>query len=128
MAAIEKTAADARLVLASVAGRNVESQKAALEAALSALQAPGVAQIADTLLEEAGFVTRSDEEDATAKAAAQQQMMQQEQMEQEQAAQAQQQAEQEQAVMAQQEQAQQQQPQPQDPAQQMQGQPQLQEG
>lgn len=128
MAAIEKTAADARLVLASVAGRNVESQKAALEAALSALQAPGVAQIADTLLEEAGFVTRSDEEDATAKAVAQQQMMQQEQMEQEQAAQAQQQAEQEQAAMAQQEQAQQQQPQPQDPAQQMQGQPQLQEG
>lgn len=121
MAAIEKTAADAKHVLASVAGLNVASQKAALEAALAALSAPGAVRVADALLDEAGFVSRTDEEEATAKAVAQEQMMQQQQMEQEQAAQ--QQAEQEQAAMAQQEQAQQ--PQPQDPAQQQQGQPQF---
>ena len=121
MAAIDKTAADAKLVLASLAGKNIDTQKAAIEAALAALSAPGAVRVADSLLNEAGFVSRTDEEEATAKAVAQEQMMQQQQMEQEQAAQ--QQAEQEQAAMAQQEQAQQ--PQPQDPAQQQQGQPQF---
>lgn len=120
MAAIEKTAADAKLVLASLAGKNIDTQKAAIEAALAALTTPGAVRVADTLLDEAGYVSRSQEEEATAKAVGQAQAMQQEQMEQEQAAQAQQQAEQEQAAMAQQEQAQQQQPQ--DQAQQ-QGQP-----
>ena len=120
MAAIDKTAADAKLVLASLAGKNIDTQKAAIEAALAALTTPGAVRVADTLLDEAGYVSRSQEEEATAKAVGQAQAMQQEQMEQEQAAQAQQQAEQEQAAMAQQEQAQQQQPQ--DQAQQ-QGQP-----
>lgn len=125
MASIDKIAADAKHVLASVAGLNVGSQKAALEAALAALSAPGAARVADTILGESGFVSRTEEEEATSKAVAQvqEQQQQQQQMEQEQAAQAQQQAEQEQAAMAQQEQAQQQQPQ--DPAQQQQGQPQF---
>lgn len=121
MAGIEKVKAEIKNILASTAGSNLNSHKVALEAALAALSTPAAIRVADTLLDEAGVVSRSEEEEATAKAVGQAEAMQQEQMEQEQAAQ--QQAEQEQAAMAQQEQAQQQQPQ--DPAQQQQGQPQF---
>ena len=117
MATIDKMGADVKQILAAVAGQNVQTQKAALEAALTAISAPGAAITADSLLDEAGFVTRSDEEDATARAAAQQMSMMQQQAEQEQAAQ--QQAQQQQMQeQAQQEQAMQQQP---DQAQQGQG-------
>lgn len=119
MASIDKLGVEVKQILAAVAGQNVNSQKAALEAALAAISAPGAARVADTLLEEAGFVSRTDEEDATAKAAAQEQMMAQQQMEQEQAAQ-QQAQQQEMEAQAQQEQAMQQQEQP-DQAQQEQG-------
>ena len=111
MASIDKLGVEVKQILAAVAGQNVNSQKAALEAALAAISAPGAARVADTLLEEAGFVSRTEEEDATAKAAAQEQMMAQQQMEQQQAAQ--QQAQQQQMeAQAQQEQAMQQQEQP----------------
>ena len=106
MASIDKLGVEVKQILAAVAGQNVNSQKAALEAALAAISAPGAARVADTLLEEAGFVSRTEEEDATAKAAAQEQMMAQQQMEQEQAQQQQMEAQ------AQQEQAMQQQEQP----------------
>ena len=81
MASIDKLGVEVKQILAAVAGQNVNSQKAALEAALAAISAPGAARVADTLLEEAGFVSRTEEEDATAKAAAQEQMMAQQQME-----------------------------------------------
>lgn len=119
MASIDKLGVEVKQILAAVAGQNVNSQKAALEAALAAISAPGAARVADTLLEEAGFVSRTEEEDATAKGAAQEQMMAQQQMEQQQAAQ-QQAQQQEMEAQAQQEQAMQQQEQP-DQAQQEQG-------
>ena len=100
MASIDKIAADAKHVLASVAGLNVGSQKAAVEAALAILSAPGAARVADSLLGEAGFVSRSEEEDATSKALAQvQEQEQQAQQQQElQAAQQQEMAQQQMAA------------------------------
>lgn len=104
MASIDKIAADAKHVLASVAGLNVGSQKAALEAALAALSAPGAVRVADSLLSEAGFVSRSEEEDATSKALAQvQEQEQQAQQQQEQQAAQQQEMAQQQQMAAEQE-------------------------
>lgn len=58
-----KADADTQAVLASIAGTNVASQKAALEAALAILSAPPVVPIADAVLHEAGFVSRTEQED-----------------------------------------------------------------
>ena len=107
MAATDKITADTKHVLASVAGLNVGSQKAALEAALAAISMPGAVRVADGLLDEAGFVSRTEEEEATAKAVGQAQAMQQQQMEQQQAAQQEQQAQQQQAEQQQEAQSQQ---------------------
>lgn len=62
VAAAAKTQADARAVLASLAGSNVAAQKAALEAAMLMLSAPPAVPVADRLLHESEFVSRSDRE------------------------------------------------------------------
>lgn len=63
-----KVEADAKAVLAGLAGTNVATQVAALQAALAMLTAPGVVPVADGVLHEAGFVSRT-EEDAAAQEA-----------------------------------------------------------
>lgn len=109
---MDKISTETKHVLASIAGMNISTQKAALEAALAAVSVPGVVRVADGLLDEAGFISKGSEEEATAKAVGQVQSMQQEQMqqqEQQQQMQMQQQQEQQQAeqqAMAEQEQQQ----------------------
>ena len=70
-----KAIADARKTMASIPGLTVDAQNKALEAAMKALSAPGVADAADLIMHEAGFDSRSDQEQA-AMAAAQQQRQQ----------------------------------------------------
>ena len=50
-----KAGAEVRKVIAGIAGDNVAAQKAALEAALALLSAPAVADVADSILQSAGF-------------------------------------------------------------------------
>ena len=105
MATIQKINVDTEHVLASISGLNINAQKAALEAALAAISAPGAVRVADGMLDEAGFVSQTQKNEATAQAAAEAQQRQQ--MEQQQAAQQEQemmQAQQEQAAMQQQQQ------------------------
>lgn len=104
MASIDKVQAESKKILGSLAGENIQTQKAALEAALAALSAPGAVRVADSLLSEAGFVSRSEEEDATSKALAQvQEQEQQAQQQQEQQAAQQQEMAQQQQMVAEQE-------------------------
>lgn len=90
----------AQKTMVDMAGTNVNTQKAAVEAAQTAMIAPGILPVADALLKESGFVSKSEEE-------AQQEAAQQQQLAAQQQAQAQQ--EQQQAEQAQQEQMQQEQ-------------------
>lgn len=83
-------------VQTEMANTNVNTQKAAVEAAQTAMIAPGILPVADALLKESGFVSRSEEE-------AQQEAAQQQQMAEQQAAQ-EQQAQQEQMAAEQQQQ------------------------
>lgn len=63
-------------IQAAIAGNNVETQRAALETALAMLQAPAVVPVADTVLRESGFVSRTEqEEEAAQQQAAEQQAM-----------------------------------------------------
>ena len=92
----QKSQASAQQVLAAMAGQNVTTQKAALEAALAMISAPQVVPMADTILHESGFVSRTEQEEAAAQAQdAEQQAMIEAQAAQEQAM-AEQQAQQEQ--------------------------------
>ena len=95
-----KTGADAKRIIAAIAGLNVETQAAALEAALVMIQSPPAVPVADGVLHEAGFVSRSEQEDDQQR----NQAMQAEQAKQQAAAQqqAQQQAAQQQAAAKQQ--------------------------
>lgn len=95
----QKSGAEIAKIQAGLASDNVNTQKAALEAAIQILQAPGVTPISDSILHESGFVSRTEQEQDERKA---------------QQAQAQQQAMAEQQAMAQQ---QQQQSSPQQPGQ-----------
>lgn len=67
-AGAKQAEASAQQVLASMAGQNVTTQKAALEAALAMISAPQVVPIADTILHESGFVSRTEQEEAAAAA------------------------------------------------------------
>lgn len=58
-----KAEADTQSILSAIAGKNVEAQKAALEAALAVLSAPQTVPIADAMLHESGFAGRSELED-----------------------------------------------------------------
>lgn len=98
MASVGKAQADAKKVLGSLAGENVQTQLAALQAAIAAISTPGAVGVADGILHESGFVSRTEEDAATQAAVEQAQQQQQEQAAQQQAAQEQQQAEQQQAA------------------------------
>lgn len=79
-AAIQKEQASIRQIMGALAGQNVDTQRKALETALLALQAPGAVRVADGMLHEGGFISRSEEEDAANQAeqvAAAQQLEQQ---------------------------------------------------
>lgn len=104
-AEVQKIQANVRQIMGSLAGQNVNTQAAALQAALAALTAPGAVRVADGMLHEAGYVSRSEEEDVAAQAeqAAAAQQLQQSAQQQDQ------QAQQEQAAAEQQLQPQQQQ-------------------
>ena len=97
----QKAQADVRKLLADIASGNVDAQRAAVEAATLMLQAPAAVPVADTILHESGFKSRTEDEQQQAAAMAQaQQAQQQQQMQadmQQQAQQEQQAAEQQQA-------------------------------
>ncbi len=95
----------AQKAASDIAGTNVNTQKLAVEAAQTAMIAPGILPVADALLKESGFKSKSEEE-AEQVAAEQQQMAQQQQAQaQQEQQQAQQQAEQQQPDGAMQQQA-----------------------
>lgn len=77
-------------VQTEMANTNVNTQKSAVEAAQTAMIAPGILPVADALLKESGFVSRSEEEAqrvaAQEQQAAEQQMAQEQQAQQEQMA------------------------------------------
>jgi hypothetical protein len=77
----------AQKTMTDMAGVNVNTQKAAVETAQTAMIAPGILPVADALLKESGFVSASEEQ-------AQQEAAQQQQIAHQQQAQQQQQAEQ----------------------------------
>lgn len=101
----KRAEAGAQEIMGKLAGQNVQTQKAALETALAMLMAPQTVGVADTVLHESGFASRTEQEQA-----AQAQAMEQAQQEQ-----AEQQAMQQQEVEQQAAQAQQQSQQPQQP-------------
>lgn len=89
----QKAGANAQQILAQMAGQNVSTQKAALEAALAMISAPQVVPVADTILHESGFQSRTEQETiAQEQAAAEQQAIIEQQAAEEQAMQQQQQA------------------------------------
>lgn len=94
MIASQKDGALIKQIFGSIAGENIQTQKTALEAALAAISVPGAVRVADGLLHEAGFKSRTEEDQETAQAVAaaqQEQAMMQEQQAQAQQEQAQQQ-------------------------------------
>jgi hypothetical protein len=93
----EQTMALAQEALAKIPGHNVDAQQKALDAAQVAIAVPAAAQVADYILSESGFVSKSDKEAA--------QLAQLQAAQEQQAA-----AQQQQAAAAQQAQAEQEQP------------------
>lgn len=74
----EKAQADAaragvqvQQIVSQIAGQNVNTQKAALDAALAVIAAPPAIDVADTILHQAGYRSRAEEEDDALRAAAQ---------------------------------------------------------
>ena len=98
MAAAQKASADAQKVLASIAGTNVDAQQVALQTALAMIASPAAVPVADGVLHEAGFRSRTEQEDDAKREAAMQAAQAQQQA---------QQAEQQQAAMQEQQAAQQ---------------------
>lgn len=91
----QKAGAQIMQIQADVTGKNVQAQNTAVDAALKIASAPVVTKVADTLLNEAGFISRTENESNMAQAAraqdaeaaaAQEQQMMAEQQAQEQAA------------------------------------------
>ena len=101
-----KTEAQAADLASKTVGSKVSAQNAALDAAHKAIAVPAAANVADHILAESGFTSKSDMEDAAAAASAQQQ----------QAAAAQQEAAAQQQQQQQQQEQQQQPPAPRQPA------------
>lgn len=117
--AAQKDQASIKQILSTLAGTNVDTQAAAIAAAFTAVQNPGIVPVADRILHESGFTSRTeDEHNQAAQAEAEQQaQLQQQQAEQQQQAAAQQQlAEQQQQADQQHQQAAQEQQQQQQPA------------
>lgn len=99
----DQVAAQAQTLVGQLAGTNVATQMAALQAAIAMISAPQVVPMADSILHESGFQSRTEQETMAAQQqAAQQQAMaqqaQQEQMAQQEQAQQQQQAAEQQAM------------------------------
>lgn len=101
-AGAKQAEATAQQVLAAISGTNVETQQKALETALAMLAAPATVPVADTILHESGFQSRTEQEtvaqqqaqaeqQAMIEQAAQQEQAQQEAMAQQQAGQGEQQ-------------------------------------
>lgn len=90
----QKAQADIRKLLSDIASGNVDAQRAAVETAALMLQAPAAVPVADTILHESGFKSRTEDEQQQAAAMAQAQAQQQQQQlaAQQQQAQAEQQA------------------------------------
>ena len=79
-AEIQRTMVNIKQILASTAGDNIDTQARAIESALMAITSPGAIRVADGMLHEAGYVSRTEEEDIAAQteqAIAAQQMQQQ---------------------------------------------------
>lgn len=74
-----KTEAEARKTAAELADVNMDAHQTALAAAQEALKAPGIARMADRLLREGGYVSRTEAEQAALQQAAAQQQAQAEQ-------------------------------------------------
>ena len=85
-------------ILSQTAGQNVNTQKAAIEAAVAAIMAPPAIPVADSILHEGGFVSRTEQESNMALAGRAQEAEQQHALE---VAAAQQQQQQQQAQQAQ---------------------------
>lgn len=83
----------AQKTLVDMAGTNVNTQKTAVDAAQTAMIAPGILPVADAILKESGFKSASDEA-VEQEAAQQQQLAEQQQAEQAEQAQQEQQAQQ----------------------------------
>jgi len=79
MVASQKDQASIKQILGLLAGQNIQTQKTALEAALAAISVPGAVRVADTMLHESGFVSRTEEDEATAAAVTEAQQMQEQQ-------------------------------------------------
>ena len=79
MVAAQKDQASIKQILGLLAGQNIQTQKTALEAALAAISVPGAVRVADTMLHESGFVSRTEEDEATATAVTEAQQMQEQQ-------------------------------------------------
>lgn len=90
----KRAEAGAQEIMAKLAGQNVNTQKAALETALAMVTAPQVVPVADTILHESGFASRTEQEQVAQTQALQQAQAEQDAMEQQQQAQAQAEAEQ----------------------------------
>lgn len=91
----------AQKTMVDMANTNVDTQKAAVEAAQTAMIAPSILPVADALLKESGFKSASDEA-AEQEAAQQQQLLEQQQAQEQQAQQEQAQQEQQAQEQAQQ--------------------------
>lgn len=106
--AAQKDQALIRQIMGALAGQNITTQQNALQAALMAIGTPGAVRVADAMLHESGFVSRSEEEDVAAQAEQAQAAQQMQQQQQEQQQQEQQAAEQQQQAQQDQQQFQQQ--------------------
>lgn len=82
LASAIKDEAAAEQTLAKIVGDKVSSQKSALEAALAAISVPTSVDVADHILAESGFTSRSDQLRAAAQAAADEEAAQQQPMQQ----------------------------------------------
>ncbi|NTE96696.1 hypothetical protein [Agrobacterium tumefaciens] len=80
-----KAQAGAQQIMSVMAGQNVDTQRKALETALAMLGAPSIVPVADTVLHEAGFQGRTEQE-TIAQQQAMEQAQQQQAVEQQQAA------------------------------------------
>lgn len=83
----QRVSINAQQILGQMAGQNVQTQKAALEAALAVINMPPAVPVADTILHEAGYQGRSESESVQAMSARAMEAEQQAAIEQEQVAQ-----------------------------------------
>lgn len=108
----QKDQASAQKTMVEMANTNVDTQQKAVDAASVAMQSSGILPVADAILKESGFVSKSEEEAQQVAAQQEQQQQAQAQAEQQQMAEQQAQEQAQQEEQAQQQQQQQSAPQP----------------